>query len=215
MFNQLTQFISDASWWAYAVIFAFALLDAIVPVVPSETSVITAGVVAAAGHLSLALVVICAAAGAVAGDNTAYVIGRRFGTPATRRFLSGRKGRERLDWARRQLRQRGGQLILVGRFIPGGRTVVTVSAGLLRYPWPRFAAVDAVAGAVWALYAALLGYFGGQVFEKEPWKGLLLALGIGFAVTGMVEAVRWALRRRGSPSRDSGSPSRDPSRDKT
>jgi membrane-associated protein len=201
MFNQLTQFISDASGWAYAVIFAFALLDAIVPVVPSETSVITAGVVAAAGSLSLALVVISASAGAVAGDNIAYLIGRRFGEPAIRRFGSGRKTRERLAWARRQLSQRGGQLILVGRFIPGGRTVVTVSAGMLRYPWPRFAAVDAVAGVGWALYAALLGYFGGRVFENAPWKGLLLALGIGFAVAGVVEAGRWALRRRQASSR--------------
>lgn len=229
MFSGLIEFISDASGWAYAVVFAFALLDAIVPVVPSETAVITAGVVAAAGHLSLPLVVVSASVGAVAGDNTAYLIGRRFGDPATRRFFSSRKARERLAWAHRQLLERGGQLILVGRFIPGGRTVVTVSAGMLRYPWPRFAAIDAVAGVGWALYAALLGYFGGQVFEHAPWKGLLLALGIGFAVTGLVEATRWALRRRtrtpdsatrtpGTPSRDRGSSSRDPgssSRDKT
>jgi membrane-associated protein len=48
----------------------------------------------------------------------------------------------------------------------------------------------------WALYAALLGYFGGQAFEKAPWKGLLLALGIAFAVAGAIEVARWYLRRR-------------------
>jgi len=196
MFNQFTTYVANASGWAYAAIFLLAMLDAILPVVPSETSVITAGVLAASGQLSLPLVVAAATVGAAAGDNLAYLIGRRFGGPVTRRFFSSEKSRQRLAWAQRQLDQRGGQLILVGRFIPGGRTVVTLSAGLLHYPWRRFAALDAVAAFVWALYAALLGYFGGRAFEHAAWKGLLLALGVGFAVAGLVEAVRWVLRRR-------------------
>jgi membrane-associated protein len=196
VFNQFTQYVANASGWAYAAIFLVALLDAILPVVPSETSVITAGVVAASGDLSLPLVVVSATVGAAAGDNLAYLIGRRFGDPVTRRFFSSEKSRQRLAWARRQLGQRGGQLILVGRFIPGGRTVVTLTAGLLHYPWRRFVALDAVAAFVWALYAASLGYFGGRAFENAAWKGLLLALGVGFAIAGMAEAVRWLLHRR-------------------
>jgi membrane-associated protein len=195
VFDQFTDYVANASGWAYAAIFLLAMLDAVVPVVPSETSVITAGVVAASGHLSLPLVVVSAAVGAAAGDNLAYLIGRRFGDPVTRRFFSSEKSQQRLAWAERQLNERGGQLILIGRFIPGGRTVVTLSAGLLRYPWRRFVVLDGVAALVWALYAALLGYFGGRAFEHAAWKGLLLALGVGFAVTGLVEAGRWALRR--------------------
>ena len=49
---------------------------------------------------------------------------------------------------------------------------------------------------IWAGYAALLGYFGGRAFEQHAWKGLLLALGIAFAVTLGTEAIRWLLRRR-------------------
>jgi membrane-associated protein len=196
MFNQFTRLVADASGWAYAVVFALALLDAILPVVPSETAVITAGVVAAGGDLSLPLVVASALAGAMAGDNIAYFIGWRFGGAAASRFFSGEKGRNRVAWARRQLRQRGGQFIVVGRFIPGGRTVVTLSAGMLRFPWRRFLIFDVAAALIWALYAALLGYFGGQAFEHAAWKGLLLALGVGLAVGGTVEAVRWLLRRR-------------------
>jgi membrane-associated protein len=50
----------------------------------------------------------------------------------------------------------------------------------------------------------LLGYFGGRAFEDAPWKGLLLAFGIAFAVAGGVEVVRWYLRRRagGRPEPD-------------
>ena len=148
MFDQFTQLVSDASGWAYAIIFVLALLDALVPVVPSETSVITAGVVASSGDLSVPLVVAAAAAGAFAGDNTAYLLGRRFGRRIEARFFRGERGGKQIRWAERQLDERGGELIVIGRFIPGGRTAVTLSAGTLGFrgaasrcstQWPRSA----------------------------------------------------------------------------
>ena len=102
--------VADASGWAYAIVFLFAFLDALVPIVPSETAVITAGVVAASGDLSLALIIPSAAAGAFLGDNTVYLIGRRFGGRATERFFRGEKARRRMDWADEQLRERGGEV---------------------------------------------------------------------------------------------------------
>ena len=195
MFHHFTQLVSSASGWAYVIVFVLALLDAFLPVVPSETVVITAGVVAAGGDLSLWLVVAAGAAGAFAGDNISYLVGREFGHAVVERFLRGEKAQRRIDWAKRQLRERGVQLILVGRFIPGGRTAVTISAGLTEFGWRRFAPPDAAAAVTWALYAALLGFFGGRAFEDEPWQGLLLALGVGFGLAGVVEGGRW-LRRR-------------------
>jgi membrane-associated protein len=196
VFNHFTNLVADASQWAYLIVFLLAFLDALVPIVPSETAVITAGVVAAAGDLSLAIVIPTAELGAVAGDNTAYLVGRRYGTRATERYFSSDKARHRVEWAHDQLRERGGELIVIARFIPAGRTVVTLSAGTLGYPWPRFVVFDAIAAAIWSLYASLLGYFGGKAFEKAPWKGLLLAFAIAFAVTGTIELVRWLRRRR-------------------
>lgn len=196
MFNQLVDQISGSAW-SYVLIFAFAYLDALIPIVPSETAVVTAGVLAGAGDMSLPAIIVLAASGAFLGDNTAYLIGRHYGEPAKRRFFSGAKARERIRWAEHQLQERGGELIVVARFIPAGRTVVTLSAGGLHMPWRRFATYDAVAALVWALYASLLGYFGGKAFENEPWKGLLLAVGIAFSVAGCVELARWLLRRRG------------------
>jgi membrane-associated protein len=196
MFDQFTHLVADATGWAYAVVLLFAVIDAVLPVVPSETAVITAGVVATAGDLSLPLVIAAAAAGAFAGDNIAYGIGHRYGVRVTDRFFRGRKAQRRIDWAKRQLDQRGGELIAVGRFIPGGRTAVTLTAGLTHFPWRRFAFFDALAAIIWAGYAALLGYFGGHAFERQPWKGLLLALGIAFAVSLGTELIRSVLRRR-------------------
>jgi membrane-associated protein len=198
LFDQFTQLVSDASGWAYGIVFLVAFLDALVPVVPSETTLITAGVVAAGGDLSLALIVPAAGAGAFLGDNTAYLIGRVYGRRVSARFFSGERAGKRIEWAERQLSERGGELIAIGRFIPGGRTAVTLTAGTLHFPWRRFALFDAAAAVGWALYATLLGYFGGRAFEHAPWKGLLLALGIAFALAGGIELTRWWLKRRRS-----------------
>jgi membrane protein DedA with SNARE-associated domain len=198
VFGHFTDLVANASGWAYAILFVLAFLDALVPVVPSETSVITAGVVASAGDLSLPLVILFAATGAFAGDNTSYFVGARYGTRINERFFQSEKAKGRIAWAQRQVEERGGELIVIARFIPGGRTVVTLSAGTLGYPWRRFVVFDAIAATIWAVYASLLGYLGGHAFEQQPWKGLLLAFAIAFAVTGSVELVRWYRRKRGA-----------------
>jgi len=197
LFDQFTHLVADASGWAYLILVAFALLDAVLPVVPSEASVITAGVVSANGDLSLPVVLSCAALGAFLGDNLGYLLGRRYGESAKQRFFHGPRGQRQVAWAERQLRERSGELIIVGRFIPGGRTAVALTAGTLAYPWRRFAVFDAIAAVLWAGYAAGLGFFGGRAFEDAPWKGLLLAFGIALAVTAGTELVRRALRNRG------------------
>jgi membrane-associated protein len=196
VFNQLLDLVSNASGWAYLVLFLFAALDVLIPIVPSETAVITAGVVASTGGLSLPIVIVAAACGASLGDNIAYWIGRRYGARLQEGPLKGEKWQKRIAWGEQQLNERGAELIAVGRFIPGGRTAVTLSAGTLHYPWPRFFVVDAAAAVGWASFAALLGYIGGASFEDAPWKGLVLALAISFSIAGGIELVRWLQKRR-------------------
>jgi membrane protein DedA with SNARE-associated domain len=183
-----------ATPWAYAAILAIAALDAVFPLVPSETTVITAGVLAASGQLELPLVVAAGAAGALGGDSTSFAAGGRLGGWAQRRLFRGERGRRSLSWAERTLDERGGLLIVVARFIPGGRTAVTFTAGIVRFRTLRFVAFAAVGAVIWASYAALVGYLGGHAFEDETWKALLLAFGIASAVTLLVEGVR-RLRR--------------------
>lgn len=88
MFDSLLDVISSSPW-TYGVVFLFAFLDVIVPIVPSETAVITSGVLAATGDLSIAIVILVAACGAMLGDNLAYWLGRTFTDPVQRRFFSG------------------------------------------------------------------------------------------------------------------------------
>jgi membrane-associated protein len=194
LFQSFTDYVSGSPW-TYAFLFGVAALDVIFPLVPSETSVILAGVLASTGDLILFAVILAAAAGAILGDNTAYVIGRTVGDRLVRRFFSGER-RKRIDWAEKQIEERGGYLILVGRFIPGGRTAVTLACGLLEMRWRRFISFDVAAGLMWASYAALLGYFGGKAFEEQPWKGFTVAFVVALAITGAIELYRW-LRKRG------------------
>jgi membrane-associated protein len=179
--------------WVYLALFALAMLDGFFPVVPAETSVITAGVFAAAtGAPNLALVIMVAALGAFAGDHVSYAIGRTTNDG----LRNGRRSRKAFGWAERALAERGGLVLVVARYIPGGRTACTITMGAVAYPRRSFTLFDALAAGSWAIYSGLIGYVGGAAFENDPIKGLLLGLGIALTITAVVEVVRYVRHRR-------------------
>jgi len=185
------------SAWTYPLLFAICAGDAVLPALPSETAMIVCGIQAARGQLSLEAVIAVGAAGAFCGDNGSYALGRWVGDPVVERFFSGGRAKERLDWARRFLRERGSYVLVVARFIPGGRTATTFTSGLVRLRWPtQFAPYIFVAAILWASYGALLGYLGGRTFRDQPLLALLVAFGIAAAVGLGAELFR-RLRKRG------------------
>lgn len=178
--------------WTYPAIVAAVAFDSLLPLAPGETVMITAGVLAANGDLNPVLVVAAGTAGGCLGDNASYGLGASLGRRAERRFFSSQRARQRLEWGRRQLQERGTAIIVVARFVPGGRTATTFSAGVLEMPWRRFFAVDALAAALWASYVTLLGYFGGSAFEESLWKPIFAAGLVAAAVAGGTELLRRA-----------------------
>jgi membrane-associated protein len=182
--------IASGSPWTYAVILGIAALDALVPLVPSEATVISAGVLAGAGDLQLGFVIAAGAAGAYAGDTSAYWLGRRLDDRYVGRLFRGIKGARRRAWAEQTLERHGGPVIFGARFVPGGRTATTVSAGMLRMSWRRFAGFAGVAAVGWATYAALLGYLGGRAFEDNVLWALLTGFGVAAGAFLVVEAAR-------------------------
>jgi membrane-associated protein len=192
---------------SYVIAIVIPALDAVIPVLPSETVIIALGV-ATAGSADprIGLLVACAALGAFLGDNLSYLIGRRFGPRVERRFFRGEKGARRRAWAERSLQRFGMQLIVVCRFVPGGRTAVTLCCGIVGYPRRRFVVATAVAGLIWATYSFTIGRLGGRAFEHAPWAGFAVAFGVTIAVSGLVELIRRIVSRRRAAATSEGHP---------
>lgn len=188
--NSLIDLLTGSAW-TYPLLLGICIGDAVFPALPSETAVIVCGIQAARGQLSLGWVIFFAALGAFTGDNTSYALGRWLGQPIVRRFFSGERARARLEWAERFLKDRGSYVLVVARFVPGGRTATTFASGLVKLRWhTRFAPFIFVAAILWALYAALVGYIGGVTFKDKPIYALLLAFGIAATITIAIELYR-------------------------
>ncbi len=195
---------------SYVIAIVIPALDAVIPVLPSESVIIALGV-ATAGSADprIALLVACSALGAFLGDNLSYLLGRRFGPRVERRFFRGEKGARRprrRAWAERSLQRFGMQLIVVCRFFPGGRTAVTLCCGIVGYPRRRFVVATAAAGLIWASYSFFIGRLGGKAFQDAPWVGFAVAFGVTIAVSGLVELIRRIVSCRRGAARSGGQP---------
>jgi membrane-associated protein len=198
VFDSLLDFVGGSAW-AYVAIFAIVTVDAFFPVVPGETSVVTGAILAANGELSVLLVFASGMAGALAGDNVSFLLGDRFGPPVQRRLFRGEKATKRVEWSRRQLKRHGPAIIVAARFVPGGRTAATFSAGALDYRWRSFLAAAAIAGALWSALSTALGWFGGNAYRESLWKPLLIS-----AVVAVIAAAAGELYRRVTERREAG-----------
>jgi len=190
--DDLTGWLDDTSgkWWFLGVIFGIALLDSVIPVVPSETAVIIGGVAAGSGDQLLPLVIAVGAAGAFLGDNLAYEIGHRFSDKIARRAETRPRTQRRLDWARDAIAERGGMLLVTARFIPGGRTALTITSGLTQQSRFWFVRWIALAAVIWASYAAVLGYIFGQRFADNHTLAFVFAFVTALSITVGIEVVR-------------------------
>ncbi|NUK62099.1 DedA family protein [Streptomyces lunaelactis] len=190
--------------WIYAVVALSVLLDVFLPVLPSGVLVITAAPAAAAGSTtatasvaaaqvqrevpSLLVLILCAATASVLGDLVAYRLAWRGGDRLDRAIARSRKlttAQERLGAA---LSRGGGALVVIARFAPAGRSVVSLGAGAAHRKVKDFLPWSALAGVAWAGYSVGLGYFGGQ-WLGASWVGAavsVLALFAAGAVAGYV-----------------------------
>lgn len=198
--TDITEKLGDwaSNWWFLGVIFVIAFLDSVVPIVPSETSVIIGGVACSTGEAkySLIMVIVAGATGAFLGDNAAYSIGHRFSPWFERRAEKKAKTRARLNWAKEQIEERGGFLLITARFIPGGRTALTLSSGITRQPRMWFVRWIAVAVIVWATYAAGLAYIVGKPFKDNHTLAFWVAFGTALSINVIVEVVRHFRRKK-------------------
>ena len=196
--TDLTDWLDRISshWWFLLIILAIAFFDSVIPIVPSETCVIIGGVAASLGNQNLYLVIAAGAVGAFLGDNTAFSIGLRASDWFRRRAERKAKFAKKLAWAQQQIHERGGLLLITARFIPGGRTVLTLSCGITRQKRAWFVRWVAVAATIWASYAALLGRLGGEAFKDDHTKAFLFAFGLAIGANVLIEIVRHIRNKR-------------------
>jgi membrane-associated protein len=181
-FTGLAEGAADYGYWAVLLVVAG---DGVIPVLPGETAIVTAAVLAADGTLSLPLVILAGAAGAVIGDSIAFAIGRAGGGPI-KRFVSRFAGPDRLEAAERMVRRQGPALVVVGRFLPGIRIAINMSCGAGQMAYRRFLVFDIVGALLWSAQASLLGYFAGKAFADQLWVAFVVAFAVTAVVGGFV-----------------------------
>ena len=168
----MTDFILNAIAAAgYLGIFLLMALENVIPPIPSEVIMGLAGMAVARGDMALVPLVLIATAGTTAGNYFWYWLGRHVGYERFRPFVE-RHGRWlTLDWAgverlHRFFLKHGGWVIFVFRFLPAGRTIISLPAGMTRMPLPRFLIWTFAGSAIWNTVLAYAGIAFGAHFEK-------------------------------------------------
>ncbi|GGX85648.1 DedA family protein [Streptomyces fructofermentans] len=194
------------SQWIYAFVALSVLFDVFLPVLPSGVLVITAATAAAAGtgaateHVpDILSLILSAATASVLGDLVAYRLAWRGGDRLDRAIARSRRltsAQERLGAA---LARGGGALVVLARFAPAGRSLVSLGAGAAHRKVREFLPWSILAGLAWAAYSVALGYFGGQ------WLGATwLAAGVSLLALFGAGAGAAFLMRRPSPVAEAG-----------
>jgi membrane protein DedA with SNARE-associated domain len=178
----------------YPALFGLVFAESAGIPVPGETALLTAGVLAGAGHLALPLVVAVAIAAAVTGDTLGYWLGRRGGRAVLTRGgpLAGLRAHT-LDTGERFFARHGAKTVFLGRFVPGVRVAAAVLAGAAAMPWPRFAVYNVCGAFAWAsLVAGLASLVGPTVAVAFGLVALAAAVAAGLVAL---------LRARHAPGR--------------
>ena len=168
-------------------------------VLPGETTVIVAGVVASQGNINIGALCALVVLAAVVGDSVGYAVGHHYGD----RLLGLKvlaKHREELDAAMAGMQRRGPVYVFVGRFTAFLRAVMPGLAGISGMHYRRFLIANAAGGLVWGVAFSLFGYLGGSQLPKiekySGWVSIGLVVVLVLGVVGLSLLRRQAQRRR-------------------
>jgi membrane-associated protein len=188
--------------WVYALVALLVFGEAAVFigfVLPGETSVLVAGVVASQGRVNIGVLCGLVALSAILGDSVGYIVGREYGHQLLRLPIL-RHRRAALDRSLEGLNRRGPIYVFIGRFTAFLRAVMPGLAGMSRMHYRRFFIANAAGGIVWGVGFTLLGYYAGTALSRieryASWAGITLL------VVVLVLAVGLHLRRRARERRE-------------
>jgi membrane-associated protein len=134
---------------------------------PGDSLLLTAGLLAARGELSLVILLLTLPLAAVLGDNVGFWFGKKVGPPIFNQDNSLLFRRKNLLAAKAFYDKHGGKTITLARFMPFIRTFVPIVAGAVEMEYRRFFFFNLIGGLVWAAGVTLAGYFLGQFFPPD------------------------------------------------
>ena len=138
-------------------------LETLFPPIPSEVIMPVAGLTAAHGKLQLWLVILSGTAGAMLGNIFWYLAARALGVERLRPLVR-RYGRwltvnwKEVERAHRWMDRHGSAFVLLGRLVPAVRSLVSISAGLLKFSFRRFLLASTLGTLAWTALLAGAGF---------------------------------------------------------
>lgn len=181
--------------YGYAVVFLFVAIESLGIPLPGETVLVTAGALAALGHLSIWWVIAIAATGGIVGDAAGYWIGRLGGIALIKRY-----GRfvhfdeHKLERVRAFFNKHGSKAVFFGRFIALLRTWAALLAGTAEMPYRAFTLYNVLGGITWATLFGTLGYLFGRslpLLERYIGQASLAVVLLVALVVALSLASRW------------------------
>lgn len=179
----------------YAMITGFVILDAVIPIFPSESLLTTASNLAAQADSNIELWKLVAAGtvGAIVGDSLLYWLSR---TVLRKRMSTQVDRAQRNDKVARAMEVMSGtapMLIVFGRFVPGLRFMVGATMGLTRFPYRKFLLWDSIGGFLWAAYTCVFCYLIASVIADKPFVSIVVSV---IVTTGLLALLYRPLKRQ-------------------
>jgi membrane protein DedA with SNARE-associated domain len=199
MIDFLPDLIRD---YGYAALFFLMLIEAFIPLFPTEIVIPLAGALVARGHMTLAGVIASGAAGALTGATIWYVTARALGYQRFKHLVT-RYGwittlsEHEVERLQNWFERRGGIMVFIARFVPGVRNMISIPAGLIAMPYGKFVGLSVLGVVVSNSILATGGWMlRNQYVLIERYVGPLTSLIIAALIVIWIVRIIIGLRRR-------------------
>ncbi|MFP3578662.1 DedA family protein [Arthrobacter sp. SIMBA_036] len=176
----------------YPILLVFFFVDGFATILPSEMAIVGLSALSLrSGEPNLWILGATGLLGAMAGDNMAYMLGRKIGIDRWK-WMRRPKIQKLFSWAQYELDKRGAVLIFTARYIPWGRVAVNYVAGQTGFKHRTFFFLDAFACLTWVCYSIGIGLLAGQWVHHNPLLGVGIAVAFAVVLGFVVDhALRW------------------------
>src|SRR6266700_7637444 len=175
----------------YPAVTLFIMIESAGIPFPGETMLLLAAFYSAIdNHLSLPIVIACAALGAIIGDNIGFYVGRTGGKAFIDRYGHYIHLKpEHLERTERFFAKHGDKTVFFGRFVAVLRAWAAFLAGVNHMKWRTFLIYNAAGGIVWAIIYGTLGFVAGRIFHDNFARVEQIASTIGWIGAALIVGI--------------------------